>query len=174
MALLTREIHIQSIRLSLQPFTASDAGEAYGCITPTLARFMSWDPPANRASFDQIYQSWLTSMADGTDYVFAIRQRADDHFLGLAGLHHLREDSPELGIWIREDSHGHGFGREAVRLVAQWAAQTMPPASFTYPVAEQNSPSRGIAESLGGMVIDRCEKPKYTAVIYRIPCPPAS
>jgi len=47
-------IPIESKRLSLAPFSANDADAAYSCITPSLTRYMSWDPPADRDSFDRI------------------------------------------------------------------------------------------------------------------------
>ncbi|MGA3248581.1 MAG: GNAT family N-acetyltransferase [Paraburkholderia sp.] len=77
-----------------------------------------------------------------------MRQRVDGSFLGLAGLHHVRNISTELGIWIREDFHTQRVGREAVSLVARWASLAPGIESFTYPVAGENYPSRRIAESL--------------------------
>ena len=68
-----------------------------------------------------------------------------------------------------ELEHGHGYGREAVGIVAQWAAAALKPLSFPYPVAELNLSSRRIAEALGGQVIAREAHPKYVSVIYRIP-----
>jgi RimJ/RimL family protein N-acetyltransferase len=130
---------------------------------------MSWEPPANREVFDRIWRGWLPTITEGTDFTFAIRQRANGRFLGLAGLHDVRNISAELGIWIREDFHTQGFGREAVGLVARWASVALGSESFTYPVAEENYPSRRIAESLGGVVVERRETPKYMSVIYRIP-----
>lgn len=169
MALCSHEIHIESNRLSIRPFAASDADATFSCITPSLTRFMAWDPPACRADFDSVWQSWLPAIDDGSDFVFAVRQRNDGGFLGLAGLHRVRTESPELGIWIREECHGQGFGREAVCAVAQWASRTLGAESFIYPVAEQNFPSRRIAESLCGVILERRETPKYRSVVYRIP-----
>ncbi|MCA8271591.1 GNAT family N-acetyltransferase [Burkholderia sp. AU30280] len=169
MPLRSEEIQIDSERLSIRPFSADDADATFRCITPSLTRFMSWEPPANRGDFDCIWRGWLLTIAEGTDFVFAIRQRDDRSFLGLAGLHRVRNASAELGIWIREDFHKQGFGRDAVGLVATWASLALGIESFTYPVAEQNYPSRRIAESLGGVVVERCETPKYMSVIYRIP-----
>jgi RimJ/RimL family protein N-acetyltransferase len=74
-----------------------------------------------------------------------------------------------LGIWIREDRHREGIGREAVGLVAGWASSVLGIERFTYPVAEENYPSRRIAESLGGVVAERRETPKYKSVVYQIP-----
>ncbi|MFM0341528.1 GNAT family N-acetyltransferase [Paraburkholderia fungorum] len=169
MPLRSDEIHIESERLSIRPFSADDADAAFRCITPSLTRFMSWEPPANREVFDRIWQGWLATIAEGTNFTFAIRQRADESFLGLTGLHNVRDACAELGIWIREDFHAQGFGREAAGLVAMWASLVLGTESFTYPVAEENYPSRRIAESLGGVVVARRETSKYMSVIYRIP-----
>ena len=90
-------------------------------------------------------------------------------FTGLVGLHHTGSETPELGIWIREDKHGLGFGGEAVRAIVQWAGQRVAAESFIYPVATQNRASRRIAEALGGVVIERRTLEKYDSVVYQIP-----
>ncbi|MBN3789628.1 GNAT family N-acetyltransferase [Burkholderia sp. Ac-20353] len=162
-------IHIVSDRLSIKLFTASDAEAAFRCITPSLTRFMAWDPPADREGFDRIWQAWLPATVAGTDFVFAVRQRDSTAFLGLAGIHHVKDGCGELGIWIREDRHREGIGREAVSLIAEWASRELGIERFVYPVAEENFPSRRIAESLGGVVMERHETRKYQAVVYQIP-----
>ncbi len=169
MSLHMDKIHIESRRLSIKPFASGDADSAFACITPTLTHFMSWEPPATRTDFDHIWRAWLPAIDDGSDFVFAVRQCSDRQFLGLAGLHHARTANPELGIWIREDRHGEGFGREAVERVARWASQAIGAQSFLYPVAVENRASRRIAESLGGAVIEKRVTPKYESIIYRIP-----
>ncbi|WP_321955718.1 GNAT family N-acetyltransferase [Burkholderia cenocepacia] len=171
MMLQPDETRIESNRLWLTPFSAKDADASLACITPSLTRYMGWDPPANRESFDRIWQTWLHAQTDGTDYVFVIRQRDGGSFLGLVGVHHVKQAIPELGVWIREDRHREGIGREAVRLVVEWACSTLNVQRFNYPVAEENHPSRRIAESLGGTVTGHSETPKFVSVIYQIPAP---
>lgn len=164
------EMEIASARLSIKPFSADDADAAFSCITPTLTRFMAWDPPANKEAFNRIWQQWLLAAAEGSEFVFAIRERESAAFLGLTGLHRLNSEHPELGIWIREDRHREGFGREAVSQVARWATCILGiQRGFTYPVAEENRASRRIAEGLGGVVVEQRIEPKYRAVVYRIP-----
>jgi RimJ/RimL family protein N-acetyltransferase len=162
-------IHIQSDRLSIKPFCDSDAEPAFNCITPTLTRFMTWDPPATRADFARIWRGWLPAIEARSDLVFAIRLRDDGAFLGLSALHRAQTETPELGIWIREDRHGKGFGREAVGMIARWATRELGTQRFIYPVAEDNRASRRIAESLGGAVVERRATPKYASVVYLIP-----
>jgi RimJ/RimL family protein N-acetyltransferase len=159
---------IEAPRLLLQPFSPADADEAYRCITPSLTRYMAWEPPANPDEFAKIWQAWIQSCADKTELVFTVREKQNGHFLGLVGLHHLQTSAPELGIWIREDRHGNRFGQEAMACLYVWASANFHHSSFIYPVAEANHPSRRIAESLGGVVTDSRATPKYRSVLYCI------
>lgn len=172
MLLRSTEIQIESARLVIKPFSAGDADVTFSCITSSLTRYMAWEPPASRHDFDRIWRTWIRSMDDGEDYVFAIRQRLNGSFLGVVGLHHVRSKAPELGIWIREDCHGNGFGRQAVASVAAWATRAVGSEGFVCPVAEENHSSRRIAESLGGVIVERRVTPKYHSVIYRVPRQP--
>jgi len=162
------EVSISTQRLNLKSFTAEDADEIYNCITPTLTRYMAWDPQP-RHEFDETWNTWLKNFKAGSEIIFVIREAHSQIFIGLVGLHRMQTPHPELGIWIREDYHFHGYGREAVSAVAKWAVDFVKPDYFIYPVAEANVPSRKIAESLGGKVISKSTGPKYEFVTYEIP-----
>lgn len=159
---------IESPRLRLQPFSPADADEAYPCITPSLTRYMAFDPPANPDVFAEVWRAWIRSCAEGTEVIFTIREKPTNRFLGLVGLHRVQTSAPELGIWIREDCHGNGFGQEAIARLYVWASAIFAHANFIYPVAEDNHPSRRIAESLGGEIVDSRAMPKYRYVVYSI------
>ncbi|QBY54300.1 MULTISPECIES: GNAT family N-acetyltransferase [Cupriavidus] len=160
---------IHSARLALIPFSGADADEVWPCITPTLARYMEWEPAPSLAAFRDVWQAWLPAMDDGSDFIFTIRRTSDGQFLGLAGLHHADTPAPEFGIWIREDAHGHGYGMEAVLAVKDWAMAALQPPRFIYPVAEENWASRRIPEAMGGVVVDSQPAPKYVRLIYEVP-----
>lgn len=162
-------IELRTARLSLRPFRSQDAAEIYAGITPALTRYMRWEPPASAAAFAVVWRSWLTAFQAGTDIHFVVRRQTGNEFCGLVGLHQIGETRPELGIWIKEAAQRSGFGTEALTAVARWASQHQAPEDFVYPVAEENKPSRRLAEALGGAVIDRREGGKYSSVIYHIP-----
>ena len=165
----THAIRILSQRLSIEPFCEQHAVESFSCISPSLTRYMSWEPPASLEEYAQVWGRWLPAIADGSDIVFTIRERVGARFTGLVGLHHTGSETPELGIWVREDKHGLGLGGEAVRAVVQWASQWVVAKYFIYPVATQNRASRRIAEALGGVVIERRAAEKYDSVVYQVP-----
>ncbi|MDG4885730.1 GNAT family N-acetyltransferase [Mesorhizobium sp. WSM4887] len=102
---------IKSERLSLKLFTPGDAEELYACVTPSITRFMQWEPPRSSAAFGAVWRSWLEPILDGSDLHFVVRRSQDGRCLGLVGLHAANTVSPELGIWLKEGAQGQGIGR---------------------------------------------------------------
>ena len=162
-------LEIQYAPLILKSFTAKDVDEIYNCITPTLTQYMSWEAPQSHQDFEKVWQQWLINIRDQTELTLVIRHSDHHEFLGLAALHQVQSETPELGIWIREDRHGAKFGQTAIKALVDWASNHLKIKKFTYPVAVDNIASRRIAESLGGVIYAHTKKPKYDAVTYAIP-----
>lgn len=160
---------LETRRISLHPFTPADAAEAFACINERLSRYTAWDPPHSRDAFRQIWEEWLIAARAGTDLHFVARLIETGEFLGLLGLHRLTGNRPEIGIWIRTEAQGRGYGHEMVTALVRRASNRYSPAHFRYPVALENRPSRRIAERLGGTIVGRYRTQKYDGVIYAIP-----
>lgn len=163
------DLIIEFSPLKLCTFHATDADEIYRHITPTLTRYMSWNPPANPIEFKQIWQQWIKDIETKKELVLIIRHDTLNEFLGVAALHQLQSKTPELGIWIREDRHGSRYGRTAIYALADWASKHLDIEHFIYPVAVDNLASRAIAEALGGTIYQQEKKPKYQSITYAIP-----
>jgi len=169
-------VSLSSQRLHLKSFTGDDAREAFEAATPAIARFMSWEPAPSLEAFAPIWESWIPKMQAGADLSLTVRRNPSLEFLGVAGLHNIDTDEPEVGIWIKESQHGHGFGREAVAMIVAFAAEELGKRALVYPVVEQNGPSRHLAESLGGRIIGtrllrKAVGIEHPEVVYRIPTP---
>jgi RimJ/RimL family protein N-acetyltransferase len=167
-------VSLTSQRLLLMPFTSDDALEAIEAATPTLTRFMGWDPAPSLEVFSQIWRSWFPMMLAGTDLHLVVREKLTLEFLGMAGLHNISADEPEAGIWVKESRHGYGYGREAVAAVISLAARDLGKRAVLYPVVEQNSASRRLAERLGGSIVGtrvlrKAGGVEYPEVVYSIP-----
>ncbi|MDT3487548.1 GNAT family N-acetyltransferase [Stenotrophomonas maltophilia] len=161
--------YLQTQRLALQPFSAVDANEVHAAITPTLTRFMAFDPPESAQAFEAIWREWIRRIDEGSEYTFVVRERQAGSFIGIAAVHEAQTREPELGIWIGEHEHGKGYGRDAVAAAMQWCSAQCSPEAFRYPVAVENLASRRIAEGLGGVVVRTEQAAKYLQVVYRIP-----
>ncbi|WP_370677150.1 GNAT family N-acetyltransferase [Pleomorphomonas sp. PLEO] len=167
---------LSSTRLRLTAFQAEDAAEIFAAVTPTLTRFMAFDPSPSFDAFSEVSSAWFAKMASGTDLFLVVRLALTGEFLGLVGLHNIGDEEAEAGVWIKEASHGFGYGREAVSALVGWAAGATGVQRITYPVVEYNHPSRRVAESLGGVVVGsrrlrKTDDLDHPTVIYRIPVP---
>jgi RimJ/RimL family protein N-acetyltransferase len=160
-------VTIQSSRVELQEFRMSDAAEVFACITPSITRYLTWDPP----SWDEYVALTEASVHDRNPDMlsFVIRRRDTGECLGMAALEDAGADAPEVGLWLKESSHGQGLGTEVVHMLVAHAGPSLGKAAVTYPVAEENTASRRIAERLGGVIVGHLTRPKYNAVVYRIP-----
>jgi len=58
-----RSVSIASPRLQLHSFAPDDAPEAFAPVTPTLTRFLAWDPSPSLEAFAEIWRTWLSAMA---------------------------------------------------------------------------------------------------------------
>jgi RimJ/RimL family protein N-acetyltransferase len=160
-------IVVQSPRLQLTEFQMTDAQEVFACITPAIAKFMSWEPP-----------TWSEYVArcekrgqfpEPNNFSFVIRRLDNRECLGMASFEGADSVSPELGLWLKESAQGKGFGSEVVAALVDWGHATLGKSSYIYPVAVQNTASRRLAEKLHGEIIANRTNPKYDSVVYRIP-----
>ena len=160
-------ILIHSPRLQLSQFQMTDAKEVFACITPSITRFMRWEPPSWTEYIARCEQR--LQAPEPNTFSFVIRRRDSKQCLGMTAVEACDTESPELGLWMKESAHGQGFGREVVAAVAEWAHRTLGKRSFIYPVAVQNIASRRIAEGFHGEIIENRTSPKYDSVVYKIP-----
>jgi RimJ/RimL family protein N-acetyltransferase len=163
------QVLIRSARLQLSPFKMADVEEVFECITPAIARFMRWEPSKSLNEY-KAHQEARLQANDQSVFCFVIRRSDTMECLGIAGLDEVDQPTPELGIWLREAAHGHGYGTEAIKALAEWATKTLGKESFLYPVAVENVASRRIAEKLNGEIVGTRRNPKSESVVYEI-CP---
>src|ERR1700739_4307061 len=109
-------IVIHSPRLLLSQFQITDAEKVFACVSPSIARFMRWEPP----SWSEYIARCEERLRAPERFSFVIRRRDSKECLGMTAVEACDTESPELGLWIKESAHGQGFGREAVAAVAEW------------------------------------------------------
>lgn len=167
-------LDIETDRLRLRAYREGDAQEIFEAVTPEICRYMTFDPSSSVEEIRTVGAKWLIQAVEGSEVAATIRQRDGNRFLGMCGLHYRKDPMPGLGIWIRGDAQGHGFGREAVVALIGFAGSVLGEPAVQYSAAEENHRSRRIPESLGGVIygheiIQRPSGPPHPAVMYRVP-----
>lgn len=164
---LRNNIEIISEQVVLRVFIEHDAEEVFDAITPNLAMFMSWEPPKDLYDFEKVWRAWADHLKKGSEIVFVVRNRKNNEFLGLVGLHRILID-PRIGVWIKEKRHSQGYGIAAVQALMEWASLELGIDEFTYLVADKNLASQKIAIALGGVKNGYTLCSKYNAQIYKV------
>jgi hypothetical protein len=91
-------------------------------------------------------------MVAGIDVSFAVRLASNHEFLRIVALHHIDALEPEVGIWIKEATHGYGFGREAIA------------AEYVRGVADRTPAAQNITSRLTGAARSRPGAPRDAGI----------
>jgi RimJ/RimL family protein N-acetyltransferase len=147
-------ISLDSERLHLFPISKKYAQSMCKEFTPEITEYM-W--PSSPKTLDEIEQHISTQrekMKNGVEVALAMVEKSNDDFIGYVNLHNADSQTPELGLWVKKSSQGHGFGFEAINQLKQWAEQNLEYDYLKYPVVRHNISSCKLAEKLGGIIED--------------------
>ena len=109
-------------------------------------------PAKNIDETQNVVHMFIEQHKNKTDYVYAITLKSTDEFIGLVGLHNLKNEVPELGIWTKLESHGNHYGREAIGGLIDYA-RVLKIKKLYYPVDRRNISSKKIPLFYGGKLI---------------------
>ncbi len=164
-------------RLKLLPLSARFEYDVFRFFTSDITAYMIPQPTCNIADTQAFIQSAIKARQEGTDLEYAITQVETGEFLGCIGLHESHTSTPELGLWLKKEAHGHKYGKEAILGIMEFASFHLDIDHFVYKADRRNIASRRIPESCGGIMVSRADitntlgKPLY-AIEYHIPALP--
>jgi len=95
---------------------------------------------------------------EGSNFQIVVLNKENQEFLGCAGIHNINSKTPELGVWLKKSAHGHGFGKETIVALKEWADKNLVYDYLLYSVAKENYPSRKIPEFLNGIMVREYEE----------------
>ena len=168
------KLEIVTPRLRLLSISRRQAEDIFREFTTEITCYMA---PCPSESIDDTFafiDTAIDKMKAGDEYQAVVVGRDSGEFLGCCGLHgRERPKTPELGIWIKKNAHGNGYGKEAIIGLKQWADSNLKYEYLMYPVDRRNGISIRIPEALDGEVFDRetYEKADGTTLellVYRI------
>jgi [ribosomal protein S5]-alanine N-acetyltransferase len=102
--------------------------------------------PENAAR--EFIDAQLKARAEGTDYVFAIKER--NELVGMCGLHGIENNhARELGYWVGKPFWRQGYASFGVRMVLSFAFENLRLDSIGSCALETNAASRRVLEKNG-------------------------
>lgn len=139
------KLKINTQRLAIQPFTLDFLEDYCREFTPEVTRYQYPDPFPDLEAARKALSGFVEDMERGDMLELAVLGQ-DGEFLGSAEAFGLREEAPELGIWLKSSARGLGYGREALEGVLQYLDSLGGYEYYIYEADERNLPSIRLAE----------------------------
>ena len=142
-------------RVLVRPYRVEDAEALREAVEESREHIRAWLPFADAHQTIEETRDWIThtiahwllreNMGTG---VFL---REDGAFLGGLGLHIRSWEIGffEIGYWLRASAEGHGYMREAVSLLIEFAARDLLASRLEIRCDARNARSAAVAERLG-------------------------
>ena len=148
----TSNITIETKNLCLKGITLEYKDDIFREFTPEITTHMFPKPAEKIEETVEFIETSIKENKEGSNFQIVILDKESKDFLGCGGLHHIDRKTPELGIWIKKSAHGHGYGKEAVIALKEWADKNLDYEYILYPVDAENQASRRIPEFFGGEI----------------------
>ena len=145
-------MNIETSRLILVPVSEVHIKEIYENFNEQIITYMAPAAAKDIGETSEVVHRFIDQREKNTDYVYAITLKSSGEFIGVAGLHNLKNGIPELGIWTKINSHGNHYGREAIGGVIEYA-RSLGIKKMLYPVDRRNIPSKKIPLFYGGKIV---------------------
>lgn len=146
------DVVLFSERLKIVPIGLRFSHEIFTSFTKDVTTYMYPRSPVQIEETIDFIKDALRGLEQGTNLQMVILDKETEEFLGCLGLHEINTKTPEIGIWLKKERHGHNYGKEAVRSLVNWAKRHLNYEYLRYPVDKRNIASRKIPESLGGVI----------------------
>lgn len=146
------QLNLIADRIKLIPIDVKYAKDICSHFTAEITRYMWPSAPKSQTEIDQHVLLRRNEMQAGENISLLVIKKDTEEFLGYVTLDQAKSVTPELGLWLKKDAHGFGYGFEALNLLKTWAEKNLQYNCLKYPVDKQNIPSRKLAEKLGGRI----------------------
>ena len=158
------EFKIETKRLLLVPINLIYQNDIFKEFSLEVARFLTPQPTGNIENTIYFINDSREKTSQGSQIQLVALNKDTKEFLACVGLHEINTKTPELGLWFKKSAWGLGYGKESMLALKQWADKNLDYDYINYPVYKENTPSRKIAEFLGGEVSEELKSKNQNGV----------
>jgi RimJ/RimL family protein N-acetyltransferase len=139
-----------SIRLRLRADSDTPAIVA-ACQDPEIPRWTRVPDSYDEAAAAEWAVESGRQQESGEGLHLVIADAGSDDFLGSIGVHNVNrtEGRCDIGYFLAREARGRGVMTRAVRLLAEWAFQSLPVERIEITIEPANAASRAVAERAG-------------------------
>lgn len=138
-------MEIRTQRLVLRSYEPMYLEDYYHGFTEEIVKYQYPDSFPDLETAEQVLSGFAREMEAGDMLVLVVLNR-EGEFLGSAEVSGMREDTPELGIWMKSSAQGTGYGYEALQSVVDYLNALGKYRYYIYEADVRNTPSRRLVE----------------------------
>lgn len=142
---------LKTARLVIQPFSNSYLESYYKEFTNEITKYQYPDSFSDIETADKVLSGFVADMEQGNMLELVILTQ-DGAFLGSMEVFGLREETPEIGLWLKMTAHGAGYGYEALKGVIDYLNAAKKYQYYIYEADVRNAASIRLVEKF------QCEK----------------
>lgn len=114
-------VKIEGERILLNPISSSFSEDIFGEFTSEITRYMFPASPTELSQVISFIELSREDMKNRSDLVLVISDISTGEFLGVCSLHGKNNPKePEIGVWLKKNSHFKHYGREAIYYLVKW------------------------------------------------------
>ena len=127
----------------LRPFTEDDVPAITGaCQDPEIPRWTRVPSPYTE-------EDARAFVAGATEGSFALVDARTGELLGSIGVRPVGDGIGQIGYWITREARGRGVATRALRMISEWAFETLELARLQLITQPENRASQRVAETAG-------------------------
>ena len=135
---------LQTERLRIVPFDEAYLADYAREFTEEITRYQFPDPFADVSAAKALVDEFCAPMREG-EMLELLMLSLEGEFIGSLEVHGLKEEVPELGLWIKVSAQGKGYGYEALRAILAWLRQERQIRTCAYEADIRNTASLRLA-----------------------------
>ena len=133
-----------SPRLLIRPYCSADLVEYYHAFNKEITKYQYPDPFPSLEAAQELLDDFVLQMNRG-EMLELVLLSPSGEFLGSMEAHGLKEQAPELGIWLKAEAQGQGYGYEALSRLIAYLNETGKYPYYIYEADRRNLPSIRLA-----------------------------
>lgn len=135
--------------LYFRKITAEDSSLLQRYFTPTVGQYLSIDSFAHPLLVAEYIRQSQLEMQQGSCLVLLAFEQQENEFIGCVTLNDINQHTAEIGLWVREEQQGKGYGAHLLQQAIAIITDSIPTAEIIYTVEKENQRSINLCEKFG-------------------------
>ena len=148
-AINREDFTLKAKRLTLVPISYTHAEAYFKEFTHEITRYLFPEPFSCLEKVRKFISDAQAYRVLGEELIMAIVD-LEGAFLGSLEARNLTSPTPEVGLWLKKDAQGLGYGKEALNALLQFLRVNAEIDFFVYEADRRNPASMKLAASLHG------------------------